>query len=336
MALVQLIMKRYFILYLSAFILLFLVSCKQKKQSDNWDDTLNSGVVRVACDWNFQSMMDVQVQSFGFHSHFQAVVLPVYGNEKEAIRLLIEDSVRLAVVSRDLNQAEKAEMEAKNMYPKKYLIAFDGIAFITNAVNTDSLMTVSTLKKILTGEFTEWSQINPKTSLGTIRVLFDNKDSGVIRYVVDSITETGDVSKNLYAMNSPLELMEKVVEMPNTIGIIGASILSNEAAYGLRELRKNVRTVRVSRDEHPTVENSYLPLAGDIIKENYPFWRPIYALLSDPRSGLSSGFTIFLSQEVGQLVMLKSGLLPISDPHVMKVRIIDGFPDENTRSRTIN
>jgi len=317
-------------------LLLSFASCKRKDAKNKWDDTLGSGFVKIAADESFKTMVSAQVTSFEAHHDYQAIVVPVYNNENEIIRLLIEDSVRLAIASRDLNTVEKAKLESQNRYLKKFIIAFDGIAFITNTMNPDSLIGLPTIKKILTGEITDWSQINPETPLGAVRVLFDNKNSGILRYVVDSITGTETVSDNLYALNSSLEVMEKVIEMPNTIGLVGASILSDEAEPKLRDLRKNVRILRISREEKSTLANSYLPYAGDIIQENYPFWRPVYALLTDPRSGLSSGLTAFLSQEVGQKIILKSGLLPVTDPHIMNVRRLDVYPDETVRSRTIN
>ena len=324
--------------YISLSLVLFsFPSCRKKEMKDKWNDTLRSGIIKVASDENFEPMMEAQVNSFEAHHDYQAIIVPVYDNEKNVIRLLIEDSVRLAVSSRNLNAAEKAELESRNAYVKTFLIAFDGIALITNTMNQDSLMSISTIRKILTGEITEWSQINPKTTLGAVRVLFDSGNSGILRYAVDSIAGRGeDVSGNLYALNSSLEVLEKVIEMPNTIGLIGVSFLSDEVRPELRELNKNIRILRISREEKPTLANSYLPYAGDIRLENYPFWRPVYALLTDPRGGLSSGFTVFLSQEVGQKIMLHSGLFPILNSNVTDVRIIDVPLGEKYRSRTIN
>jgi ABC-type phosphate transport system, periplasmic component len=323
------------------YILLFLIfisapSCKKKAAKDGREDTLTTGFIRVASDETFKIMMDAQITSFEVHHDYQAIVIPIYDNEDEVIRFLIEDSVRLAITTRDMNPTEKSELAERNMHLKKFLIAFDGIALITNRVNQDSLLSIQTVKKILTGEITEWSQINSNTTLGTIRVLFDNKNSSIFRYVVDSIAGRETISSNLYALNNAQEVMEKVIEMPNTIGIVGVSTLSGEAGSEFRNLRNEVRTLRISLEDPPLLENSHLPYAIDIKQERYPFWRPVFALLTDPRAGLSSGFTYFLSHEVGQKIILKSDLLPVTAPHITNMRIIDEFPNENSRSRTIN
>ena len=284
-----------------------------------WNDTLKTGIITIAADEDFKTLIDEAITVFEARHDYQAVVFPVYTNEKEAIRLMIEDSVRLAVVTRDLNNEEKKEMESRNMYTRKHLIAFDGVALITHKMNPDSLISITTLKQILTGEITEWSQINPDTPLGAIRVLFEGKGSGVLRYVAESLIEGEKLSSNLYALNGNEEVVQRVIDMPNTIGLIGINFLEKNNSGAFSE---KIRLMRVGKEDNISLENTYLPYAGDILQENYPLWRPVYALLSDPKSGLSSGFCIFLSQEIGQKIILKSGLLPITDPHILPVRII--------------
>jgi phosphate transport system substrate-binding protein len=309
-------MKR--IVYLSVFFLLLLSfdSCK-KDTKDRWDDTLSSGLIRIACDENFKTLMDAEIRVFEAHNQ-GATIIPIYTNEVEAIRLLTEDSVRFALTTRDLNSKERATLKERFLEARKSLIAFDGIALIANRLNTDSLIGLPTLKKILTGEITEWSQLNPKSSLGTIRVIFDNKESGILRYAVDSISQGESLSSNLYALNNHTEVIEKVIQMPNTLGLIGVNVLGDTA--------ESIQLIRISNEEPATVANSYLPYAGDIMQENYPLWRPVYVLLSDPKSGLSSGLSIFLAHEIGQKILLKSGLLPVTDPQNISVNITDEYP----------
>ena len=303
-------------------------SCK-KKSSDRWEDTLNKGIISIACDDNFENLMNAEINAFEAHNNL-AIINPIYSNENEVIRLLVEDSVRFALTTRDLNANEQKAVKEKNMVVQKYLMAFDGIALIINKANTDSLIGLPTLKKILTGEITEWSQINPQSRLGTIRVIFDGNRSGVLRYVVDSIAKGELLSSHLYAMNSSDELIEKVGELKNVIGIVGFNVITDNVYQ--KNLQDKFRLMRVGREEKATPENTYLPYAGDIKNEDYPLWRAVYVLLSDPKSGLSSGLSIFLAHDVGQMVMLKSGLLPaVTDPQNRSVKIVDGYPKEENK-----
>jgi len=287
-----------------------------------------SGIIKIACDENFMNLMNAEIDAFEAHTNYAAIINPIYSNENEVIRLLTEDSVRLALTTRDLNALEYKTIEEKRMFIRKFLIAFEGIALIINKANTDSLMGLPTLKKILTGEITEWSQINPDSPLGTIRVIFDNNQSGILRYIVDSIAKRETLSKNLYAMNNSDELIEKVCDMSNAIGIIGYNIINNEFTWNSSGLQEKLRLMRIGKEEKVSLQNTYLPFQGDIKSEDYPLWRAIYVLLSDPRSGLSSGFSIFLAHDVGQMVILKSGLFPaVTAPQNRSTYFIDDYPE---------
>ncbi|MCL1938855.1 MAG: substrate-binding domain-containing protein [Candidatus Azobacteroides sp.] len=313
------------VLYLSVLFIfsLSLISCKKKAKSEEWNDTLHAGLIRISCDEHFRELMDNELMVFEAH-YPDAAIIPIYTSEQEAIRLLTEDSVRFALVTRDLNPSEQKKLTDRAMEARKNLIAFDGVALIIHPANKDSLISLPVLRKILRGEITEWSQVNRTSSLGTIRVIFDNRESSVLRYAVDSIVRGDTFSPNLYALNDYLEVIEKVRQMPNAIGLIGINALQKEAPVNPN--LPDIRLMRLSKEDPATVKNSYLPYAGDIMQENYPLWRPVYILLSDPRSGLSSGLSIFLAHEVGQKIILQSGLLPITDPQNLSVNISDEFP----------
>lgn len=305
-----------------------LVSCKKKEAPKQTRiQSLTSGLVTIASDENFKDLIDTEIQVFeSFYQH-NAIVFPRYGTEAEVMRLLVEDSVKFALVTRDLYPYEAAELEKRKLFARKHLIAFDGVAILNNPNNPDSLITVEQIRKILTGEITQWKQIYPQSPLGRIQVVFDNKESGVLRYAADSICRGVNLADSLYATNGYTELLNTISKRPNAIGLLGANILADEYNKTAIEYRNKVRMMRVSSEDTANLENSYMPLAGDINKEDYPFWRSIYVLLTEPTSGLASGFTNFLTHERGQKVVLHSGLMPITDSHILQVRVLDKMPE---------
>jgi phosphate transport system substrate-binding protein len=78
--------------------------------------------------------------------------------------------------------------------------------------------------------------------------------------------------------------------------------------------------MKVSRMDTATPQNSWQPYQYYIYNGNYPLIRTIYALLNEPRSGLPSNFAHFMRLPKGQLIIQKSGLLPIQ--YGMNVRNI--------------
>jgi phosphate transport system substrate-binding protein len=289
--------------------LLISVSCKRKNKEYN--DTYHSGAIDFACDESFKTLIDAEIDVYGVHFP-EAFVFPQYTTEKNAIDLLIADSVKLAITSRDLDDVERGSL-TNNRAVRKYLFAFDGVVLLANKANADSMLTVANLKKILTGEVTEWIQINPSSKLGAIRTIFANKESSVLRYLIDSVTGTTKLSKNIYALDTKEEVFDRVKEMPNAIGIVGFNQLGSQRGKTYREITEKTRFIRVSSAEIADSSNSYLPFQGELNEGKYPLWRPIYVLLAEGRTGLATGFCFFLTQEVSQKIILKMGLMPITD-----------------------
>ncbi|GHV12149.1 phosphate ABC transporter substrate-binding protein [Bacteroidia bacterium] len=284
------------------------VACKRAPKDPHENDTITSGLIRIACDENFKSLMDAEIAVFEGRNT-RAAIIPIYTNETDVFRLLTEDSVRFALVTRDVTSKERAALKEKQLYATPHLVGFDGVALLINTANKDTVLDLPTLKKILRGEVTEWSQMNPRTQLGAIRVVVDNTQSGILRYVADSIAGTSALTPNIYGMKHPAEVVAKVQEMPNTIGLISYNAYSDTT--------KNIRLMRI---------NGYLPYAGDLMQANYPLWRPVYAMLTDPKRSLPSGLSVFLSQEIGQRILMKAGLLPITDPQNRDVVVTNEYP----------
>lgn len=119
-------------------------------------------------------------------------------------------------------------------------------------------------------------------------------------------------------------MVDYVEKTPNAIGIIGSNWLNDKRDTTNLTFKKNIRTMSVSRVDEATPANSWKPYQYYIYNGNYPLCRTIYALLNDPMRGLPWGFANFLTSPKGQLVVLKSGLLPVQGNIVIRdVKVTD-------------
>lgn len=328
------IYNRYFLLFMKKICSIILttalaVSCTIAPK-DRLAGRMTSGLARIACDEEFENLMESEIASFcGIYD--SAYVIPDYRNETETLRLLSEDSVRMAIATRDVSDRERRMLDEKNLVVHKSTIAFDGVALLTSPNNLDSLLTLSQIRQILRGEITDWAQINPKNSAGPIRILFDNRQSGVFRYVIETILDKNieKINPNLYELGSTATVIDKTSELPNALAFVASNHISNEYRRDYAEIRRKIRPVRISAQSTATLDNSYLPYAGDIITENYPLWRKVFVLVTDPQSSLPSGFAVFLAKnEIGQKIIQKAGLLAIQDVHNLSVEITDEMPQQ--------
>ena len=314
-------MRKAFFILACILLVTSLSSCKKKNTDEKWSDTTTTGIVPISCDECYLPIIRAEIDVFEA-IYKSANILPIYTNEVEAINLLIEDSVRLAVVSRELSENEKAAFLAKKMQVRARKIAVDAIALIVNKENQDTIIGVPTLKKILTGEITDWNQIYPKSKLGKIDVMFDNPNSSTVRYAIDSICRGEKLSDKLYAQKTNLDVVEMVAKYPNALGIIGANWISNENDTTNMSFSSKITVMAVSPYEEADRYNSFLPYQAYIALGDYPLTRNVYILLSDPKSGLSTGFTSFVMSDRGQRIIQKSGILPATIP-IMLVSIKD-------------
>jgi phosphate transport system substrate-binding protein len=298
-----------------------MISCKSKK--DRHSDTPTTGSIQISVDETFQPIIESEIPVFE-SIYSTAKIKPIYEPEVDAFNDLLKDSVRLIVVSRGLNQKEKDFFASKKFLPKEIKIALDGIAIITQKNNPDTLLTMEQLRKILMGEIKNWKQLNPKSKLGKLKVVFDNKNSSTIRFVVDSICHTGNLGSNLSALQYNKEVLEYVKNNPGSIGMIGVSWVSDHNDSTALSFMKNVRVMSISREDVAEERNSFQPFQAYINDGRYPLTRSIWMINSDPHMGLAAGFLSFVSSERGQRIILKTGIMPATMP-IRVVKVKDGL-----------
>ena len=286
-------------------------SCKQQKSKDGRTDTYSSGAISFASDESFSPIIEEERELFE-STYTEAHLTPIYTNEAEAIQMLLDGKVSMAVTSRDFKEGELAHLKLNKQYPRTIRFAYDGLALIQNKQNTDSCISVKDIRRILTGEVTRWDQIYPKSKNGEIIVVFDNPKSSTVHFAEDSILGGKPItSPNVSAVNKVEEVIKYVEEHRGAIGILGSNWLNDKRDSTNLTFRKEIRPMAVTHLDVANVENSFKPYQYYFYNASYPLVRTLYILLNDTHMGLPTGFSNFIiSQDRGQLVVLKAGLLP--------------------------
>lgn len=292
-------------------------ACNQKPK-DGLTDTYTSGVIAIAVDESFQPIVQEEIDVFeGVYP--LAGIVPRYTTEVDAINLLLKDSVRLVIATRTLTSEEMNSFHSRKFFPREIKLATDGLAFIVNRKNADSIISVRDIKRMLTGEAKNWKDIYPASHLNAIQLVFDNKNSSTVRFAADSICKGKPLSTDLKALKNNQEVINYVAHTPEAIGVIGVNWLGNRSDTTNLSFRKEIRVMSVSAENRATLDNSYKPYQAYLFYGDYPLVRNIYVLLNDPRNALPWGFSSFLTSDRGQRIILKSGLVPATQP----VRVVD-------------
>ena len=271
------------------------LSCKETA-GKKYTDTISSGVISISVDESFAPIIDQEIAAFE-NIYTQAAIIPLYHSEVEALNLLIQDSVRMAIATRDLTDGERAALEQKKLFAKSEKIATDAIALIINRENPDSLLTTAQLKQILSGEITSWKQINPRSRLGDISFVFDNPNSGTL-------------SDKLFAQKDNRDVIDYVTQTPGALGVVGFSWVYDASDTTRLSFDPKIRVMGVTDQAEAHSYNANKPYQYYLATGEYPLARDVYAITTDSHNGLATGFTTFLASFRGQRIILRAGLLP--------------------------
>jgi phosphate transport system substrate-binding protein len=296
------------ILVLGALISL-IVSCNQNKPLR---ETPTSGDIKISVDESYKLVTDAEISTFTM-LYQNAKITPDYKPYGDVITDFINDSVQVAITNYKLTQEQEAYLREGNFIVRTVTFAYDALALIINKENYDSLLTYSNIENIFNGSVTRWTDINPKSKLGNISVIFDNSKSGNVRYLKEKFVITENLPDNFFAVNSNPEVIDYISRNKNSLGIISVNWISNQKDSLSISFINKIRVVAVT---NPSLDQSiyYLPQQGSIYQKTYPFHREVYLLSREIFAGLGSGFIAFVTGEKGQRIVQKSGLVPATMP----------------------
>jgi len=299
-------------------LLALLSSCNGPDGKPEPTDTPTSGDVSIVVDESYTMLFDTELytfQSLYKNAHVHAKFLP----EDQALQALMTDSAKVAVINRPLNADEKKQFEARNLFPIETKIAEDAIAFVVNRENPDTNFSPEQLIEIMSGKDTTWKQINQKSALNGIRIIFDNPSSANARYI-SAFSKSQHLPSTAFAVKSNPEVIEYVNKKRNALGVVSVNWISDRDDSISRGFLKKIKVIGFSKpgatgfSKPGTDEKYYKPYQAYIKTKEYPFCRDVYMINRQTRAGLGMGFVSFVAGDQGQRIILKMGLIPAIAP----------------------
>lgn len=283
-------------------LLLLLSACTPRVEVDH---RMHEGNIDFCCDESYANVLAQQVFVFT-RTNPGAFIDMTRCTEREALTALLEDSVRLITLTRKLSNAEKNRILENQLNYNETHIAVDAVAFVVNKNNPDSVLTTDDIRRILTGEVTQWNELFPDSRLGKIQVIFDNRNSSTVHYVIDSICAPEALYNGVSAVENSLQVVDEVSKRRNAIGVIGAGWINalDSAEVRVRDL---ISPVRVKKTPDAP---AFGPFQAYIASADYPYFRSIYMINTESNNGLCTGFTIFVAGQRGQKIFEKSNISP--------------------------
>ena len=280
-----------------AFCVLFLaISCN--KSADATQETILKGNATLLVDATLMPVMEDQVQIF--ESRYEATIKMNAQSETEVIQSLVKDTSSIAVLSRKLNADEMKIFANRKIIPKITPFAIDAVALITNKNSNDTLVDIRDVIAFMNG--------NPSPKIKGL--VFDNPNSSTVRYMNTLAGLTSIPQKGVFSFGTNNEVIKFVSQNEGMIGVVGLNWLTQPRP----EMQPYVDKVAVLSVKGKNQNDFYAPDQNNIAEGKYPLARELYIVNCQGFSGLGMGFASFVAGDIGQRIILKSGLLPYKVP----------------------
>ena len=294
-----------------------LVSCKDSKRKNNFDDSPIKGTIHISVDESFKPVIDEQIKMY--ESSFPGTqIIAHYKPEAECLKDLFRDTLnRMVIVTRGLTSREdRFFMDSLKYNPAWNEIASDAIAVLVNAKSNDTLFSIERLKNQLQGK------INRNQN-----IVFDGLSAtSTVRFIIDSVLHGQKFDTSVVkAAKSSKDVIDYVANNENAIGMVGIEWIGNPEDSTQVRLLKSVKIAYVQCvfcKDSPYVK----PMQISILTKRYPLVRGLYYILKENYIGLGSGFVSFLKYERGQLIFNRAYLGPIMGLRVRNVRLNEKLP----------
>ncbi|WP_296685935.1 substrate-binding domain-containing protein [Flavobacterium sp.] len=283
---------------LSSLVLLVLFFTACNKSNNRNQETILKGKATLLVDETLKPIMEDQIEIF--ESRYEAKIKLDAKSENEVIQALVKDTSSIAVLSRRLNADEMKVFASRKIIPKTTPIAIDAIVLISNTNSNDTLVALSDVLEFMRGK--EQTKIKG--------LVFDNPNSSTVRYM-DSLAGLSSIpKKGVFSFGTNNEVIKFVSENTGLIGVVGLNWLSQPSP----EMKKYVDKVNILSIRGLKDSNYYFPDQNNIAEGKYALARDLYIVNCQGYSGLGMGFASFVAGDIGQRIILKSGLLPVKVP----------------------
>lgn len=274
-----------------------ITACNHQSPESKGEEYYTYGEATIVTDESLFPIVDDQHQVF-HNTYKRAKINMVYKPLQEALNLFVNDSIQIAILPRMLKEDEADYFTRRKIKIRATKFATDGVALITGKDNVDSLISKEEIIDILSGKS------NKKRVL-----VFDNPQSSTVEYLMEMANVKELPKKSVYALKSNQEVITYIKNNPSAIGVVSVNWMKRPTPEMVEDINA-VKFIAVKNDK-----GEYkLPSLNNLKVRDYPLVRDLYIIDCQGKAGLGTGFAGFLAGDIGQRIILKSGLAPDSLP----------------------
>jgi phosphate transport system substrate-binding protein len=280
----------------SVFIILGLSGCNSASQDKKLTIAGSTTILPLSEDW-----------AAAFFKKYKTIVNVQGGGSTTGIKLVKEKKVDIGASSRDLSKEESENIEL-------VAIGKDALAVIVNQQNPVSNLSNQQLKKVFSGEITNWKELGgPDRSIQVI-----NRESG------SGTRKTFEEIVMCFHSDTKTKAKASNTKTSDSKGSCSSMVLSAVVLNSNAEVKKSVELIKdsigyislgfVDERVKSLSLNGISPLAEEIKNGQYPIARTLYYLLPEGEKKKRSEvkkFLEYIQSEEGQKILEHEGYLPV-------------------------
>jgi phosphate transport system substrate-binding protein len=223
------------------------------------------------------------------------------GGSGVGIASLINKTCDIATASREMKPKEIELAQKRGVFPKEFVVAYDGVAVIVNNSNPVGKLTIEDLHRIFTGKATNWKEFGGKDI--PIVTLSREVSSGTHIYFKEEVVRLGkkdsseEFSSQTLLLTSSQAIVEEVAANESAIGYLGMGYVSG---------RTKPLLVAKGGEFYP-------PDVNNVIKKTYPLSRPLYFYTNGEPQGVTKLFIDFTLSPKGQQQFVETGFVLLGE-----------------------
>lgn len=298
-----------YVLAFTAFSVVF-IQCKKKEVQSTQsnveidykalDETPVSGYTRILVDESVYPIVN-EVNEVFMYEYNRVKVDLVKKSEGEVLNMLMNDSIRVAVLPRKLTDLEVEHFKGR-VKPKMTHFATDAIVFVTSKVFNDSVVDYQGILNNLKSSSAD--KANKKI------LVFDNINSSIVYSFKEKAGVSEFTKDYAYFAGDTESVINYVSKNSDAIGVIGLNWLTQPTV----ELEEKVAQLKVLSVKNAKDGKYYKPSQNNIAEGTYPLIRDLYVVDIQGKSGLGVGYASYIAGYKGQRIVLKSNLVPFKVP----------------------
>ena len=276
-------------------LLLWASGCKREVLTISGSETMYPMLQKLSGDYRYyQSDFAVDVNG---------------GGSKQGITALIEGRVDIAASSLDFEKTLTDQLSAIGTFAIG-LLAYDGIAVVTNRNNPVDRLSLQQLSDIFAGKIKNWKEVGGKDR--PIQVIIRNSRSGTADYMEEHVLKQKDLGEFVYARYKNRKYDPRALVAGNNREIVSL-ISSNEHAISYMgmgsadtEGKGRVKKLKYALNEEGPF---YEPTVQTVEKHQYKLARPLMLIYRTDNGGKVDKFIEYLKTKRARKAVLSTGYL---------------------------